>query len=50
MDWQEQEKLRGGDDYGPWSQWQEAWFGTPGDLDDFIFFYDGQEEAVQREE
>lgn len=24
----------------PWGEWQQDWFATPGDIDDFIFYDD----------
>ena len=31
----------------PWGRWQEDWFATPGDVDDFTF-YDAPEEDHSR--
>jgi len=33
----------------PWEQWQQDWFATPGDIDDFIF-YDAPEEPAEHPE
>lgn len=30
----------------PWGEWQQDWFATPGDIDDFIF-YDGLGETEE---
>lgn len=42
MEQERESQPRREEDYDPWGQWQEDWFGIPGDVDDFIFYYDGR--------
>lgn len=38
---QKQREIHGpGAEGRPWREWQQDWFATPGDLDDFIFYDD----------
>lgn len=38
------------EEYGPWERWQEDWFGTPGDVDDFIFYHQDRGDRIWPEE